>query len=167
MRNTTVNPARATRRGARRRRSPWLLMGAFVASAAVTGRPASLEASGERRSDRYTDAMSDVLGHRGIDLSFPPSWEMALDAVRKRVSIAPPPKAWQQPAPVTPARQDPPAIQFDIAAGPLETVLASFQTITGLKVVLADEAIALLQSPGVKACSHPSRRWRSCCREPA
>jgi catecholate siderophore receptor len=55
--------------------------------------------------------------------------------------------AWRDDKP--PARQEPPVRRFDIAAGPLDAVLASFKQATGLRLRVADEVIGSLQSPGV------------------
>ncbi len=55
--------------------------------------------------------------------------------------------AWRDNNP--PARQELPVRRFDIAAGPLDAVLASFRQATGLRLRVGDEVIGTLQSPGV------------------
>ncbi|HVG53038.1 MAG TPA: TonB-dependent siderophore receptor [Vicinamibacterales bacterium] len=48
-----------------------------------------------------------------------------------------------------PEAQDTRAIAFSIRPQPLSDVLAAFEQMTGVRVVLADPAIAMIQSPGV------------------
>src|SRR4030095_1438155 len=45
--------------------------------------------------------------------------------------------------------QQPQPLSFDIPPGPLETVLKSFERLTGLTVVFTDDGIRTLPSPGV------------------
>src|SRR5688572_2461961 len=66
-------------------------------------------------------------------------------------------------APRTAAAQTPTAtapvnaIPFDIQAGPLNDVIAAFQTATGAKVTLALDSIGQIQSPGVTGRLTPER----------
>jgi catecholate siderophore receptor len=48
-----------------------------------------------------------------------------------------------------------PARRFDIAAGPLDTVIAAFEQMTGMTVRLSVDAIRLIQSPGVSGTLTP------------
>src|SRR5437868_9381797 len=48
------------------------------------------------------------------------------------------------------ARAQSPVQQFDIPPGPLDSVMNSFQSITGLHVQMANDNMRNLNSPGVK-----------------
>lgn len=52
--------------------------------------------------------------------------------------------------PPRPRADQPAVLPFEIPPGPLGTVLAAFSETTGIEVELADEALALLGSPGVR-----------------
>jgi len=48
-------------------------------------------------------------------------------------------------------------LSFNIAAGPLDTVVAQYEKVTGIKVTLAKAAIGGVQSPGVSGSMTPQR----------
>src|SRR5436190_4050316 len=48
-------------------------------------------------------------------------------------------------------------MRFDIAAGPLETVLTAFERVTQIKTVLNDPGLRTLQSPGVSGNLTPEQ----------
>ncbi len=48
-------------------------------------------------------------------------------------------------------------LRFDIAAGSIEAVVAAFERASGLRVVLADPALAMIQSPGVTGTFTPQQ----------
>ena len=52
-------------------------------------------------------------------------------------------------APALSSSQQDTALQFNIPAGPLDTAIAEFRRITGLRVVFSDPDIGTVQSPGV------------------
>jgi len=56
-------------------------------------------------------------------------------------------------------------IQFDIPAGTLETVLVTFQKISGLQVVIPNEAMRPIASPGVKGRYSPEQALREVLRD--
>lgn len=156
MHNKTVNRSHASRhRG--RRRSPWLLMGTFVATTAISGRlSVPLEAAELRRPSRYESAMAELFAPQKAACSIGPSWQMALDTMRAAIAGAPD-ACLTQNGPASTPTQEPPKLQFDIAPGPLETVLDSFHRMTGVRVVVAEEAIRTLQSPGVRGLLTPQQ----------
>jgi catecholate siderophore receptor len=129
--------SRVPRRGGRR--SPWLLTGAFVASTALAGRAATPVEASRHRATRYADAIADALEPRTIDLVIGPSWQLDLEEFRGQ------------------AKADPPKLQFDIAPGPLDGAIATFQTITGLTIVVVQEDIRTLPSPGVRGLFTPEQ----------
>ena len=55
-----------------------------------------------------------------------------------------------------------PVRRFDIPAGPLDSVLAAFEQVTGFSVSVSKEGIRSLSSPAFPACTPPSRRFKSC-----
>lgn len=55
------------------------------------------------------------------------------------------------------AAQDSRQLQFQISAGPLDTAIAEYQRVTGLKVVLADSRIGSVESPGASGTLTPGR----------
>ena len=67
----------------------------------------------------------------------------------------------------TPEAQDTQELSFAIQPAPLGDVLAEFERVTQVKVVLADSGIATIQSPGVVGTFTAGRRCRKCCRERA
>ncbi len=112
-----MKPAKSRKRRSRRSsKTPWVAMGALVASTAFGGRA-------------YAAADPRLVGLRFLVPS---------------ESIV---GAWRDNNP--PARQELPVRRFDIAAGPLDAVLASFRQATGLRLRVGDEVIGTLQSPGV------------------
>jgi catecholate siderophore receptor len=121
----------------------WIAMGAMMASATLTTRlsAATEPPQAPRAKTRYDDAIADVLARRRPLLTFPPSWELALAAVR-RESID---------------DQKRPAIRFDIPAGPLRDVLAAFERVTNLRVRFRDEALRDIQSPGLTGVFTPEQ----------
>src|SRR5262245_44876896 len=124
-RKTPHHPGASRPRG---RRSPWLLTGAIVASTAL-GRVTPAVEAAPVRANRYTDAIAYVLKKRLADLVIEPSWQLDLDAFRRATT------------------QDPPKLQFAIPPGPLDAAIVAFEKATGLKIVVADEAIRTLTSP--------------------
>src|SRR5205085_5968585 len=48
------------------------------------------------------------------------------------------------------AKAQAPVQQFDIPPGPLDTVLNAFQSVTGLRVHMANDNMSNVSSPGVK-----------------
>ena len=56
--------------------------------------------------------------------------------------------------------QDARAIRFDIAEGPLSTVLAEFERVTGIRTVLGDPGLGMIQSPGVSGDLTPADAMR-------
>jgi catecholate siderophore receptor len=80
---------------------------------------------------------------------------MLMSATVAASAMAAKPAAAQAP---TGARTAPAAgrLQFAISPGSLETVLADFERITGLKTVLAMPELAIIQSPGVNGLLTPS-----------
>jgi catecholate siderophore receptor len=154
MSGKSLDQSRAPRRA---RRSPWLLTGAFVASTALSGRLAVPVQAANARTNRYTDAIADVLKRRTVDLSIGPSWELDLEALRRRALAAAPPSNLTKDKPLIQPRQDPPKLQFDILPGPLDGALAAFHRITGFNVTLVQDDIRTLPSPGVKGFFTPEQ----------
>ena len=112
------------------------LLGAVVASTALTTRVSASTEPREpaRPRTRYEDAIAEVLARKRAALTFPPSWETAL-------------AAWREEAGMT--AQNRPALRFDIPAGPLRDVIATFERLTQLHVSFAQVALGDIQSPGV------------------
>ena len=103
-------------------KTPWVAMGALVASTAFGGRA-------------YAVADPRLVGLRFLvpSESIVGAWRdntLRLAQGGLRHSKANPP-----------ARQEPPVRRFDIAAGPLDAVLASFSQATGLRLRVGDEII--------------------------
>jgi hypothetical protein len=128
MQKTQRKP-RGRRSGARssRRRAPWMAMSALVASATFAGRLATPVHAEEPMA-------APVQSDRLRALRFVVPAETAAFAT------------WLHQAS---SAQDPPARRFEIAPGPLKTVVATFTDLTGVKIILVGDAIADVQSPGV------------------
>ena len=119
-------------------------VGAMVASAALTTRVSASTpaAEGARPRTRYDDAIADVIARRRAPLTFPPSWELALAALRE---------------PASTEAQSRPVVRFEIAAGPLRTVLETFERTTGVRVTFEHEALREIQSAGVTGVFTPEQ----------
>jgi catecholate siderophore receptor len=120
----------------------WVVMGAVVASATLGSRLAAPAEASTARLLRYEDMMADVLARRRAELTFPPSWQLAVDA-------------WREAARTD--AQDRPAMRFDIAAGPLRDVIAQFERTTRLRVHVPNAAILSIQSAGVTGVFTPEQ----------
>lgn len=70
-------------------------------------------------------------------------------------AAAPAPEGRQGPSAA--GDQDSRVLTFSIGAGPLDSVLAEFQRVTGLKVVVANPGLNSVQSPGVSGSMTPVR----------
>jgi catecholate siderophore receptor len=103
-----------------------MAMGALVASASLSGRLATPAYAHEPLATTSTERLK------------------ALRFVVPAETVAF--TAWLHQAP---SPQDPPARRFDIAAGPLEDVLAAFTSATGMRITLASDTLRTVQSPGV------------------
>lgn len=115
---------RQHRKTKRSRRPNWLFLGALaVSTASISGRfvPSAL-------------AQDDVLGARRQEVPFSEPTRVALLDESWRDRYVP---------------SNMPARRFDIPAGPLDAALQAFETVTGLKVQLEDDAIGYVESPGV------------------
>lgn len=119
-----------------------IVVGAVLASTALSSRLAPPAHASEAHRSPYDEAIADVIGRRRVDLTFPPSWEMALNAWR------------HGPADDVQSR---PAVRFDIPAGALDDVLAAFTRTTGLQVEIGTEAIGQIQSAGVSGVYTPEQ----------
>ena len=120
------------------------LLGAVVASTALTTRVSASTEPREpaRPRTRYEDAIAEVLARKRAALTFPPSWETAL-------------AAWREDAGMT--AQNRPALRFDIPAGLLRDVIATFERVTQLHVSFAQVALGDIQSPGVTGVFTPEQ----------
>ncbi len=118
----------------------WVLMGALAASAAMTSPSKVAAATGA------SDAAFPPAKVRRVDVdALLPEFRGAAWLERYGRPAA---AAWT--APQTPARKDDPPVQrFDIAPGPLETVISVFEKATAVSVRLSDERMRSLASPGV------------------
>jgi catecholate siderophore receptor len=116
----------------RKARSPIFVMGAVIGAMpalhAAEHRPAALPV--ERRITLDAQRLEHALAHVRI---WTPSETV-------------PVLAWQETAATQP---QPTTFTFAIPAGPLDTVMKNFETLTGVTVSLADEGIRSLPSPGV------------------
>ena len=127
--------------------SPWRTVGAVVASAAFAATPRlvtahELDAAANARSSAH-GAPIGVSRLTRDDFADPRL--VLLDEVFRRAASAF--DAGRSGDGIT--LQDPPARRYDIAAGPLTTVVPAFEQASGVKVVLAIESIGSIQSPGV------------------
>lgn len=115
--------------------SPWMTVGALVASATLTtAESATASAAGfEFRGGGYSAGRRQQLVH---ELLTPCVWR--LDDLRRTGAF-----------PGSGPSQEPPARRFDIPPGPLADVLNRFQQTTGIKATLSIEPIGTIQSPGV------------------
>jgi catecholate siderophore receptor len=110
----------------RKSRSNWALMGAFVASAAL--------------------APQLALSAHATEL------ERRLESLRIAV---PAETRFAQALAAQAPRGDERQLRFDIPAGPLRTVLAEIERISGVSIVLTNTAIAEISSPGVSGFLTP------------
>jgi catecholate siderophore receptor len=117
----------------------WVVMGAVMATTAVSSRLATPAHAAEARRTPYDEVIADLIGRRRAELTFPPSWELTLAAMRDAQSA-------QRPA-----------MRFDIPVGPLRDVLASFEQTTGLKVEIKNDAIGDLPSEGASGVLTPEQ----------
>ena len=115
---------RQHRKTKRSRRPHWLFVGALAATTSLSGRfvPGALAQA------------DDVLAARRQEVPFSEPTRVALLDESWRDRYVP---------------SDMPARRFDIPPGPLDAALKAFETVTGLKVRLADDAIRNVESPGV------------------
>jgi catecholate siderophore receptor len=98
-----------------------------------------------------TAALTPSIAHAGSRVAVRISGESLTKALaerRRAVWTAESPTALlvgQRQAPI----EEGPILRFEIAAGPLDTVLPQFEAVTGLRVIFDHAAIRQLQSPGV------------------
>ena len=132
--------------------SPWMTVGVLMASAAfTTARPATASAaelelrgggaSGSRRQQlvRTVDRLPEFSHpHRWSADEWLASPVVPAGGLLRHNAFADPGSF-----------QDPPARRFDIPPGPLADVLNRFESVTGIRITLAIEAIGTIQSPGV------------------
>lgn len=111
----------------RSRRPRWLFLGTLAVSAASTSLSGRFVPSALAQEN-------DVLAARRQEVPFSEPTRVALLDESWRDRFVP---------------SDMPARRFDIPAGPLGSALRAFETVTGLEVRLADEAIREVESPGV------------------
>lgn len=114
---------RQHRKNRRSRRPHWLFVGALAATTSLSGRfvPGAF-------------AQDDVLAAHRQEVPFSEPTRVALLDESWRGRYVP---------------SDMPARRFDIPPGPLDAALKAFETVTALKVRLADDAIRDVESPGV------------------
>jgi catecholate siderophore receptor len=117
-------------------------MGAVVASATLGSRAATPAEAANVPMRRYDEVMAELLARRRAQLTFPPSWQLALDA-------------WREAARTD--AQNRPAMRFDIAPGPLSDVIAKFEQTTKLRVHVANTGILSVQSAGVTGVFTPEQ----------
>lgn len=110
--------------GKRSRRPQWLFLGALAASTSLAGR---FVPSAFAQAD-------DVLAARRQEVPFSEPTRVALLDESWRDRFVP---------------GDMPTRKFDIPPGPLGAALDAFESLTGMKVQLADDAIRDISSPGV------------------
>src|SRR5688572_18703286 len=94
----------------------------------------------------------------------PKYWIVAIGAMGMLVAYCPPNshqvvlgKARLDDGAVTQVQRQ---ITFDIAAGTLESVLISFQKVSGIEVVIPDDAMRTISSPGVTGRYSPDQALR-------
>jgi catecholate siderophore receptor len=119
----------ATRRAASARPRRWVTVGALAASAALAGRVSAAAAS-----------LPPEFRARVVD-PLPAAWLRDDEPTKARPILA--------PAALRSDDQLPAVTRFDIAPGPLATVIAAFEKVTGYTVTLADPALGEIHSPGV------------------
>jgi catecholate siderophore receptor len=129
MKTRPSSSAHARRSPSRRPRRRWVAVGAFAATTALAARMPAAAAS-----------LPPEFQGRTLD-PLPATWLREPDEKHPRL------------VPAMVARHDdgqPPAVtRFDIAPGPLATVIAAFEKITGYTVTLSDPALGEIASPGV------------------
>jgi catecholate siderophore receptor len=120
----------------------WVVMGAVMASATFSSRFTAPAKAAEVPRSRYDQAIAELLARRRNALTFPPSWEAALDS-------------WRHSA--TADAQNRPALRFDIQPGRLSDVLAAFERSSGIEIRIATDAIRDIQSAGVTGVFTPEQ----------
>jgi catecholate siderophore receptor len=113
----------------KRTKERWLAVGAFVASTTLSGRAAGPVLASDRTPLGQSSLTRDLLTRR-FDLG---SINTALTAAPDHVSDP----------------QQSRSVRFDIPPGTLDTVIAAFETATGIKVSTAVDSILTIHSPGV------------------